>query len=271
MSEGVVTKKRFDDPEAENYSSLDTLAVVALGCGLISSLSGIFSPVFLVFGFLAVLLGLVSLFRISRSEGILAGFWPAAIGVGLALFNASFYLSYASVRDKNINQLAREFADDWIQMIQEGKLNEAHQLTRSFFNRQYPGTDLTKHYAKQVANQDPNAPPEMSEMARDLAGSPYDQKMDFFRDPPMSIIMEKGTDCEVKFVKTIGSTRDGKYIDLVIHQYSLEYEENGRPQKQLFLITMKRENFGGMYGAHWAVDMIDDERTMMDRTRTAKQ
>lgn len=270
MSADAVSKRRFEDPEAENYSSLDTLAVVALICGLLSSLSAIFSPVFLILGFLAVILGVASLVRISRSEGILAGFWPAAVGMGVAIFFACFYLSYAKSRDDNITEFARKYADEWIEMIQQGRLFEAHQLTRSFFNREYPGTDLEVLYSEKATNEDPNAPPQMAEMSADIAGTPYQQLNDFFREPPMSILRKYGKDCTVKFVKTVGSSRDGKYIDYVIQQYSLEYEENGQPQEQQFLITMKRENYGGMYGAHWAVDMIDDERTMMDRTRLEK-
>ena len=260
------SKTNFKYTEEDTYASIDPLAVLALIGGFISMLSAIFSAIFIVFGVLGVIFGLSSLFRIQRSDGTLSGFWVATIGIGLAVLFVTAYVTHATARDSRICDQSRDFAESWIEMIQTGKLNEAHQLTVGFFSRVLPGTDLEKHYSSQKKLRIDDSPGNTEAMT-DLSGTPYEQRNDFFAQPSMKLIRDHGTDCQVEFVRHLDRFRKGNLIDYVTHEFKLTYNEDGSPKTHFFTVTMIREHYPGKYGAHWAVDMIDDELVKVDRTR----
>ena len=198
MSTDEASSARFKYPEEDLYSPIDMVAVVALLCGLGSVMAVIFSPVFVGFGVLGIIFGLSAFVRISRSEGTLSGFWVAAIGISLSVCFLTGYFTYSTARDAAICARARKHAEQWIEMIQDGKLMEAHQLTRSFFDRLLPGTDLNIHYDSKMKLTD-SVNPEANSLIMDVAGTPYQQMQDFFAHPIMSVIKRDGHDCKVEF------------------------------------------------------------------------
>ncbi|MEC9093646.1 MAG: DUF4190 domain-containing protein [Planctomycetota bacterium] len=257
------SKSGFEYPEEEAYSSIDSMAVFALFGGAACSLAVVFNPVFLAFGILGIVFGLLSLARIKRSDGILSGSRVAWIGVSLSLLFFAFYVSHAVSRDSRMSQTSRVLAEQWIEMIQDGNLNEAHQLTRDFFNRVLPGTSLAKHYAS--AQESASEAPNQKESAQEMSGTAYRQREDFFQQPAMKIIRDKGKACTVSHLGQVTSYRDGQFVDYVVHAFEVRYQENGQNAKNRFEITMLREVYPGHYGVHWAVDMIDGEYAKIDR------
>lgn len=260
------TRTRFRYPEEDTYASIDSFAVLSLICGLLSTLAIIFNPIFLFFGVLGITVGLASLLRIQRSEGTLSGSLVAKVSVALALFSTCYYLGHSTARDSRISGQAREFAEHWLSLIQDGKYPEAHQLTRTFFDRELPGTDLAEVYSPKKKLV-PKSPQELMQAATDLSGTPYEQMEDFFRQPTMKILRDKGKNCKIRFVRNVDHWQKGSRVDYVEQEFELEYEENGKPVKRPFTVTMLREHYKGIYGAQWAVDMVDDEEVKIDRHR----
>lgn len=261
-----VERPRFRYPEEDTYAPIDPLSVLSLLGGIGALLATIFSPVFIGLGVIGIILGLSSLVRIYKSEGTLTGYWVATVGVGLSILFTSTYLSYSTSRDYRICSNARQNAEAWIEMVQDGKLLEAHQLTRHFFQRELPGTDLKKHYDS-GKSMIPNLDELQVEGGVDLAGTPYNQMTDFFAHPVMTVLKERGHECDVRFVQILDRWRKGSSIDYVVLEYEVSYENEGQRKNDLFAITMMREKYPKDYGAHWAVDMIDKKKTMVDRTR----
>ena len=265
MAGEITDKSSFRDSEEDDYRSIDSMAVIALLGGILSSLACLFSPIFLLPGILGVIFGASALLRIKRSGGILSGEWLATLGIGLSILFGTFYLVHIMSRDARMKRSGREFAEQWLDMLKTGRHNEAHQLTIGFFNRVLPGTDLEKHYSPNRSMM-PNGPQEIMEASQDLAGTPYQQKKDFFTHPTVKLIVDHAKDGEIRFVRDLESIRDGKMIDMVVQEFELQYEENSQPVNHLFMVTMKREDYPGNYGAQWAVDLIDNQRIKMDRT-----
>lgn len=271
MNKGKSTAS-FASERPEEYASLDPLAVIALILGIASIGAVVFSSLFLGAGILAVIFGVISLIRVVGSDGVLAGKGIATVAVALGLLFSSLQIGYAKSREAKIQQAGKEIALKWLELVQNGKLNEAHQLTKIYWNREVPGTDLEKHYGETVKSFEEQDMKEMmntGQMAGQIGGTPFDERTDFFRTNLMATIIEQGKECDFEFVRALTTFRD-KQTDYVVLQFNLKYEKDGQPVKELFDITLKRDFYGGPYGTHWAIDMINQERTKIDRTREAK-
>src|SRR5438094_859508 len=63
--------------------------------------------------------------QIQRSEGTLSGSALAGWGIGLTLVFGLNYLAYYASTTFAIRQQAREFTREWLEMLKQGKVDEA--------------------------------------------------------------------------------------------------------------------------------------------------
>lgn len=250
--------------EEIQYRSVDPLAVLALLAGIACVMAVVFSPFFLFLGVIGVFLGIASLVRIGRSDSTLSGFWAASLGIGLSVLFLSSWLSYAYARSDSICEKAKERADSWIQLIQNGKYREAHQLTRGFFKRQLPGVDLVQYYDPRIRYLDEEGNIDSQKMqaaqtefsTMEISGSPYEQMSEFYANPTLTALKEMRDQCSVRFVRVIQNWRDGNTKDYIELEYEVTYEKDGKVVKAPLGIRMLREVFDEPYGAQWAVDFV---------------
>ncbi|GAA4429201.1 DUF4190 domain-containing protein [Bremerella cremea] len=140
------TESRFsaENEDLLEYRELSRLAIAAMVLGVLSVLS-IFTPVLWILPVLAIILGLVSYFQITRSE-VLTGKGMALAGIGLAAIWLGIGVTQGVVRDRIMRENSRVLAQAWLDMMLEGKILESHQLTLSPQGRQPASASLEGHY-----------------------------------------------------------------------------------------------------------------------------
>jgi hypothetical protein len=114
-------------PELEDdarYSQVSPAAVVALLLGLASPLAFV-GPLFFVFPALAVGVAFVALGKIRRSGGGLTGETLARAAIALGLACVAGALVRTSVRDTLLERQAIAAAEEWLQLLADGRLSEA--------------------------------------------------------------------------------------------------------------------------------------------------
>ena len=260
------TSKVFQQEGMEEYQSLDLFAVFALIAGLLS-VGVIVSNVFLFVAFVGIVCGLISFLRILTSGGILTGTKMAALGIGFALMFGAFQFSYQYFRIQTIHAASREHSIRWLNLLREGRLNEAHQLGMKFDERQIPGTDLNKYYRDTALfNDGKDIMDSSGDQSVNMSGTPFEQRTDYFDRPTLQKIIKLGTDCEIKFVRTLISLKD-KNVDYVNQEFDLLYNKDGKDVSEKFDLVMMRIDHGKTFGIHWVVDKIEQEVMKVNRNR----
>ena len=113
--------------EAPEYQSLSGLAVLSLVLGLLSA-SALGSSLLLVIPAAAIGAGLLALGSIRASAGALTGAALARWGMALAVACVVAVLVRGSVRDALLQRQASGFAQQWLGLLAEERLDEARML-----------------------------------------------------------------------------------------------------------------------------------------------
>lgn len=129
---------QFDNPP------FSRLAWVALAAGLFSLLA-IFSTILLPAAMLAVAVGVVVVWKLSRDRG-LAGLGLAQVGLALAALATSWSLTARSATDDYLFGQAGENAKIFLDTLASGKRYEALEFRQVESARQLTGTNLAKYY-----------------------------------------------------------------------------------------------------------------------------
>ena len=169
--------EEFSAEQYREYKPISKAAVGAFICALIGSLAPV-APALLAFEIAAVVLALVALNVIKQQlrSGKTLAF--------LALLSGTLIIGLIPSRELkrryDYRSTAREHASSWLQLIQDGRFREAHQLTYYVDERRAPGVSWDEHYrppttAKRVQED---------EISDEI--DPYTAFMDFFANPPAS-------------------------------------------------------------------------------------
>jgi hypothetical protein len=206
----------------DQYRSISWLAVTSLVLGA-ASCTVLFSPLLCWLPILAVALGVVAQRSIRQQQPRLAGRAAALCGVALALFFGTWGLSQATLRRAIICRQARNYAQQWLELVQAGRLLEAHQLHLPRDQRLTPQTSADGFYRQ---NQ---------EMRRN--------RDTFFESPPLKAIIRVGTQGRLRFQGDEGTESEWiakNRLDYVSQRFAFDYEEDGRPQTVSFFVIMTR-------------------------------
>ena len=139
---------RSEHPESDavaEYPPVSRLAVLSLvlaivGCG------AVFSPLMVCFAVAAALTAAAALWSIARAPRPLLGRKAAVAALLLGVLFGVWGTTWRLVREQMVYAQARQQADKWLQLVQAGRLQEAHQLHLAHENRQAPGADLKEYY-----------------------------------------------------------------------------------------------------------------------------
>lgn len=114
-------------PPVEGYRSISVIAMGALGLGLLSGIA-VFSPLLGIVPLIAMSLGGYALWQISANSDRLSGRWMALAPFILAPLFLGWGLSREFYRRERLFTLAREFADDSLDILNRKESYLAHQL-----------------------------------------------------------------------------------------------------------------------------------------------
>lgn len=237
MSEVAETlPPQLTETRVENYQALSVMAMVCLVTGILS-IAAMAHPIFWVLPVVAVLIGLLALRRIRRSEGELTGETPATAGMTLgavfllAGFGAFYVPRWQGKRD------AIDLGYRFLQYLQAGETTRAMNLTHP------PGYQL----------------PENANFAEALATNRKAQKQlaSFVADEPIVRVLGRlGGKSTISLYDTEAYGRiegeEGAYV-----VYQIDYEEgNQRQQFLLMLHCMYRRNVKKPTEGGWFIHNI---------------
>lgn len=222
--------------EAESvvhYRVLNRLAVASLLLGILS-VAAFANKLMWCVPIVGVALAIIALWTISRNQSAMIGRGAALAGLSLSLVFLASATTNHLVRQRTLFRQAKPHASKWIEMVQEGRLREAHQLHLSQFDRQKLGTNLHNYY----------------EASREA-----DEEMEgFFNQLPISKIVELGQQGQLRFEADEEIGRE----DLVVQRYAIDYQVDDQPQTLPFLISIAREYNSEHGEARWRVVDVTD-------------
>ena len=137
------------EPELSQYRAISPWAVATLLVGLVSPLA-LVGPLLWWVPLVAIPLALLAARQLQQSDPLYVGRKAAIAGACLAALFFSWSVTQRISREVRINSEARQFADDLLKLILDGKLREAHQIQSAAARRQSPGSDLAAYYQAQA-------------------------------------------------------------------------------------------------------------------------
>lgn len=212
------------------------LSIVTLILGLLSFVA-LFKPIFWLFPIVAISLGSVSLVTLKRMPKML-GRKAAIIGLVLAIFFGSWAATRFFSRQQWLYARAKRNADIWLQMVQENKLQEAHQLHLRANERAPAGMSLDDFYSKERE-------------ASDDYRSVYDSA-------PMKQYLKVASRAKLRFEGFYDYAPGRMFNDMVL-RYVAEYEEDGDPQELVMNLTVRRYCDPRTGECTWQIYLIDPE------------
>jgi hypothetical protein len=212
------------------YSAISPAAIVALVLGL-ASFFAIGNLLWLILPALAIVAALMALAQIARSDGSISGRWAAVAGLSLALLFASTSIARSVSRAMHLRSSARTLADEWLELVRRGQLEQAHQWHLPAEERQNPGVSLAQFYHD-------------SKPAKEALDS-------FFQTSPLSHVVAAPPEAKLQF-------------DRVVEQLSLEKNDrvamlytltDGGHETEFVVVTEYMRNKRNSDG-HWQIPAV---------------
>ena len=220
--------------EVIEYRSPQPLAVLTLALGLLSFLA-VLRPVLWIVPLVAVVLGPISLWRLA-SDRTKVGRQAAIWGMALALFCGAWGVSRHLSRHWWLTSQARVDADAWLDLVQQNRLKEAHQLHGRQIQRVPEGTSIDEYYRTDKF------------AAHDLRA--------FFDQEPLRSFVALKEPVEVQFQRTAAVETD-VYFDSVTLRYEVIMRREGRTYARPIHIIMRREAVEGTSDSQWFVSSVE--------------
>ena len=227
---------RNDAPSDEiQYRSLSMLAVLGLILGLFSLLA-LVSPVLWVVPLVAIVVSVTALRRI-KNDAERSGGRLATIGLLIAVCVGLWAVSYHFSREWYLFHTAKRFADQWLEVVQSGNLQEAHQLHLPYLDRFNDKSKLDEYYDSVVEIED--------------------SVTEFFDAKPLSEFIKHADQGELRYAGRKDHTTFGMSHFLTL-KYILAYEDNG-PNELVMNIQLERIlNYSD--GRHyWRIEHVTPE------------
>jgi hypothetical protein len=208
-----------DEQPLAQYRSIAPISLVAAGLGVASALV-LTTPLLALVPVGGIVVSIVALRTIAQSDGQLAGRVPAIIGLALATFFLGFGLTRHLGRQSLLEQRAREMTDVWIGLLEEGKVQVAHQFRESPSQRLSAPQAIAERYA---TNQDA-----------------ANQLKTFVNSLGIKDIVARGKAADVRFEGVASATRDGQSDMLVLRYSYLASSDQGADRQPLWIHVDRR-------------------------------
>lgn len=195
------------------------LAIATFMLSLVSPLA-LFSYLFWPISFLTIAFGIAAVVLVARGGGLVRGGMLACAAMALSLFCLSFAIARYATNVNLMRSEARAAAEKWFELIREGKLNQAHQMTMGSEFREGPEIPLDEAYklnAKLANNRD-----------------------GFFLQPPIKYLVNDPKNCTIQFVSFIDRGDVDERADSLKLKYKIRYKELDIARETTFTIFVAR-------------------------------
>ncbi len=258
MSETDRLETRFsggaEAPEFEDYRPISPLAIMACVAG-VASLLAVVHPLLWIVPVVAVILSVAAIVRLSSPQSRYGGRNAAIASLCLAALMGSYAPARVISHDRKLFAEGRARIEDWFSLIQQGRMQEAHQLWQSPEHRfQGPGS-LASFYAGVPSTNSSSEPADDLEMSPDGGGQPpAEQLKEFATWPAVAELMKFGEQARIEHLRSVEIKI--AYGELkVTHLYRISGVQDGQPESVEVLIRATRHEEENL--ANWHVGDIE--------------
>ena len=194
-----------DGREADlaQYRAVSPLAVSALALGIASALA-LLHGILWTLPAAAIVCGALGLKATAGPHATVTGRKAAAWGIILGLFFGAWAPAAALSRGWMVRSQSREFTAAWLDLVQGGRLQYAHQFTLSPLDRQTQESSIIPYYEKDEQAQE--------------------RLEKYFGQPPLERIAAAGGTSRIEFLRTEDHTVQ-KDTDYLVQLYRVHLED----------------------------------------------
>jgi hypothetical protein len=207
-----------DEAGLVEYQAISPLSVVALVLGLASPLACAGRLLWLL-PVAAALVSAIALRQIALSSTGLVGRKAALVGLALAVLFGSAAPTRLASRKWILYSQARSVASGWMELVRQGQLDQAHQWTLPYIERQPPGASLATFY---------QASAEAKEKRDELFGQPH-----------VARFVEAAAAGEIRFLGTDEHSVEDE-VDFVFQSFAAAGRKDGRATTVKIHVVLKR-------------------------------
>lgn len=221
------------EPELTQYRAISFWAVATLLAGLASPVA-LVGPLLWWVPLVAIPLAVLALRQLQQTDPRYVGKTAAVCGMCLAALFLAWSVSQRLSRENYLAGEAHKFADEYLELLLDGKFREAHQIQSPAGRRQEPGANLVSFYEA------------TAEPGRDL--ETYRQQ-----EPVASIIGQRGK-LELEFVEVTRHVVEG-----LTDYFTLRYEitQGQVPGSSgAIWISLKRERHQDSLASDWQISQV---------------
>ncbi|MEQ1904146.1 MAG: hypothetical protein ABL888_08190 [Pirellulaceae bacterium] len=250
-----------DDPRMiGEYRSFSFFSLLALLLAILSAIA-LVNPSFIPLPIIAAAIALGAVTSVELRETRPSGGFLGYLALFLATTIGSGTLSYSQLYEQHQILLAREFAEQWLELVRKGEVVLPYELTRENLPERQPfEIDLVKHY-------------------RELSTGGEKTLMAYKVLEPDLSIRRAGKDCTFEFLKVLGHDESQALRDLFILQYRLKWKSVGlvdgvplddvaaaaKKSDWIVSITMLRIDAVPPLGAQWVFKSINCDEPKFER------
>lgn len=236
----------------QSYRSINRTSVVGLGLGVLSAFS-LLHWLLLPIAVAATVVCAVALRQIASRSGEFVGRKAALAGIALAVFFFGFVVTREVTRRHNVDRQARQHADQWFRLLQEGSLPnlyQAFELKKRYHHRELEGTDLAPIYGDPAQFNSDDMLAADEELMDEYM--PRQNFHSFLEQALVKQIIALGGNSKLNFERVAGRNRKSDY-DVVILEYSLHDLTASDESSSRLYIKMARDYFPDKREGHWYV------------------
>lgn len=225
-------------PELDNYRPISPVVIGACIAGLFSLLA-VFHPLLWIVPVATVILSVYAIIRVSSAHSRYGGRGAAFVPLCLAVLVGAYAPARTISRDRMLFAEAREKSDQWLSLLQQGRAQEAHQLSmKSDVRFQGPGS-LASHYVDAPSTEPLFSPEDEAAQMRGGAPSPGQLLGEFVNGRVIDKLLLFGEQSRLEHLRDVEMHYE--YGDLKITlQYRLSGVYDGQPESTVFLIRATR-------------------------------
>lgn len=236
---------------AETYRPLHPFAIPSLALAA-GGLIAIWWPLAAIAAIFALVLGGVAFVQIVRRPEDLSGKLWAGLAIAISAFTIGLAPVRSAVEQNYLFGAARKTGDQWLQLLAEDRLYEAHQLTMPATERQPADADLETYYNTPLSTEQRA---KVQEMGPDMPIDPKDIIAQYAKDELISPIL--ATDDlswtfrgRRKYIESPGD--DARYLDLA---YDLRFGDPDPAKIAVMpaILHLERREIPGQQIATWRV------------------
>lgn len=238
-------------PELEEYRPINPLVIAACLAGLLSLLA-VFHPLLWVLPVAAIIISLAAIVRVSTGQRRSSGRNAAIFALCVAVFAGAYAPARAISRERTLLSAARAKAEAWLALIQQGRVQEAHQLTMQPELRfQGPGS-LASHY--EIAPPKPSPVDPMEDAMMEMSGEPTPPERLRTFVTEVAKLLEFGEQARFEHLEDVSTKSE--HGDLVFTQrYRATRIHQGQTESIEFYVRATRHD--GERVAEWRVGSLE--------------